>query len=158
VSVEVVAGPLAYSIEDASLDPVIYSEQDRTTSGTLQIHVNGNGNVGGWQLTIQATGDFAYVGNAEQADTIPANNLSLTSTNAPAHAAGQPIDNTHGPVATGNTGSLWAGLPVATSAAGYGSGSYSQALGVNLVIPAYAPVGTYTGIVTVMASAAPGFE
>lgn len=156
VSVDVVAGPMIYTISDLELEPVFYSDEQGATFGTIQIQVNGNGNVSGWQMTVEATEDFAYEGTAEDARAIPASNLSLTQAQAPLHTAGQIIDTTYGPVATSSSGSLGTALPVVISAAGYGSGSYTQNLDVSLVIPAHTKVGTYTGAVTVSASSAPG--
>lgn len=160
VTQEITAGTITYSIVGTDLETVRYSEIDTTSSGTLQLQVNGHGNLDGWTLTVQASSPFVYNGDSKNGEDLPADHLSLTTANAPVYVAGQQVDSTHGPkaVAAGGSGSLGSPVSVITSSAGYGSGSYTQDLDVSLMIPAYSQAGTYSGEVTVSTGSAPGMD
>jgi hypothetical protein len=71
--------------------------------------------------------------------------------------AGQAVDATNGPKvpATSPLATLETARKVIQAEANYGQGTYTQALGVRLVIPGMSRAGTYTGTLTTSITAAP---
>jgi hypothetical protein len=112
----------------------------------------------GWNVTIM-TSDFVWVGTAHGGFDIPAANLSLSSAAVPVMIAGQVVGvaAATGPQVppTSPLGSLDTPRKTISATAAYGSGTYSQGLGITLAIPAMSRVGVYTGTLTTTITSAP---
>jgi hypothetical protein len=102
---------------------------------------------------------FTWVGTANGGIDIPASGLALTTAAAPTFIAGQAIGPalSTGPQVppTSPLGRLDTPRKTLVATAAYGSGTYSQALGVTLTVPAMSRVGTYTGTLTTTITSAP---
>lgn len=149
-------GTRTASVADMNFAAVNYSHAQQNNTGSMTLTVDdATGSGAGWNVTIQSS-NFVYSG-ANNGTDIPAANFSVTTANAPAMTAGQAVDNTNGPKVpdTGATGSLDSAKKVIHANAGFGSGTYTQALAVQLVIPAQSRAGTYTGTLTTSITAAP---
>lgn len=156
VTQSVTGGSLTASVADLTLTSVAYSHAVQNQTGSMTLTADDQTGTGaGWNVTIQ-TSDFVYSG-ANNGTNIPAANFSLSAANAPAMTAGQAIDATGGPKvpATSPVGTLDSARKVIQANANYGQGTYTQALDVNLTIPAQSRAGTYTGTLTTTVSAAP---
>ena len=110
-------------------------------------------------MTIQ-TSAFVWTvgtGGASSGTNIPAANFSLTSAAAPAMTAGQAVDGTGGPKVPGASpvGTLDSPRKTVNANTTFGNGTYTQALGISLLIPAQSAAGTYTGTLTTSITAAP---
>ena len=159
VVVAVTGSGLTASVEDVSLTSVPYQNTAHDVSGTMVLTVDDStGLAAGWNVTIQSSA-FVWVGTANGGVNIPATNFALTSAAAPALISGQVVSAT---AATGPQvpplsplGSLNAPRKVISATAAYGSGTYSQDLGVTLTIPAQSRVGVYTGTLTTTITSAP---
>jgi hypothetical protein len=116
------------------------------------------GSGAGWNVTIMASA-FVWVGTANGGIDIPAANFALTSAAAPTLIAGQVVSATAatGPQVppTSPIGALNSPRKTLSATAAYGAGTYSQALGVTLTIPAQSRVGIYTGTLTTTITSAP---
>jgi hypothetical protein len=157
VSLTINAGTRTSSIADTSLTAVNYSHSSQSQSGSMTLTADDSTGSGlGWNVTVQSS-DFAYSGSATDATDIPAVNFSITTANTPSMTAGQAIDATNGPKvpSSGATGTLDSAHKVIQANASYGLGTYTQALDVNLAVPAQSRAGLYTGTMTVTISAAP---
>jgi hypothetical protein len=157
VSLNVSGGTRTASIANVTLTGLTYSHSDQSRTGTMNLSVDDSTGTGaGWNVTVQSS-DFAYTGGSANGVAIPAANFSIATANAPAKTAGQDIDATNGPKVpdSGATGTLDSAHKVIQAVAGYGLGSYTQALDVNLDVPAQSRSGDYNATLTVTISAAP---
>lgn len=157
ISLTLNAGTLTSSIASTSLTAVNYSHSAQFQTGSMTLTADDSTGSGeGWNVTVQSS-DFVYSGSATDATDIPAVNFSITTANAPSKTAGQAIDATNGPKApaSGATGTLDSAHKVIQANASYGLGTYTQALDVNLDVPAQSRAGLYTGTMTVTITAAP---
>ncbi|MBI5949961.1 MAG: WxL domain-containing protein [Chloroflexi bacterium] len=150
------AGTRTASVANLTLTAATYSHTQQSSTGTLTLTADDStGSGAGWNVTIQSSA-FVYSGSYSGTD-IPAANFALTDAAAPAATAGQAVDATNGPKvpATSPVGTLDSARKTVQANAAYGQGTYTQALGVSLTIPAQSRVGTYTGTLTTTISAAP---
>ncbi|MBA3801148.1 MAG: WxL domain-containing protein [Geodermatophilaceae bacterium] len=113
------------------------------------------GSNAGWNVTI-LTSAFVYSGG-NSGDNISASRSRLSSAAAPAMIAGEAVDGEDGPMvpSTSPVGTLDSARKTDQANADFGNGTYSQALGVSLSIPAQSAAGTYTGTLTTSITAAP---
>lgn len=150
-----VRAALTASVADLTLPSVTSAHVAQTTTGTMTLTVTDTEPGAGWNVTILAS-SFAYSG-AHGGTSIPAANLSITEARSPVLVSGQAIDPTGGPKVppAGATGALDVARKTIQSDIGYGGGTYTQELGVSLVVPANSRAGTYTASLTVTASAGP---
>lgn len=141
---------------DFTLPAVTYSHTDQSQSGSLALIADdSSGTNAGWNVTVQAS-SFAYSG-PNSGTAIPASNFSLTSASTPTKTSGQNVNATGGPMvpATSPVGTLDVARKVVQANAGFGKGTYTQTLGVSLVVPADSVIGTYTSTLTVTNTAGP---
>jgi len=150
------AGTRTASVADLSLGSAAYSHSAQTNTGSMTLTADDSSATGlGWNVTIQ-TSAFVYSGaNSAGATNIPASDFSLTSAAAPTATAGQAVDAVFGPKVpvVSPVGTLDSARKAVQATALYGKGTYTQALGVSLVIPAQSVAGTYTGTLTTTISA-----
>lgn len=160
VTTTITAGNRTASVADVDLGSVAYSHSTQSETGSMTLTADDStGSNAGWNVTIQ-TSAFVWSagsGGASSGTNIPAANFELTSAAAPTETAGQVVDATGGPnvPATSPLGTLDSARKVVQANAGYGNGTYTQALGVSLSIPAQSAAGTYTGTLTTTITAAP---
>ena len=151
VSQSVAAGVLNASISDLALPGLTYSNSVQTSTGSMVLHADdSSGAAAGWNVTVQVSPlvySGSYVGTS-----IPAANFALTSVAQPLLVSGQTVDATAatGPEIppTSPLGTLDTPRKVIAATAAYGTGTYTQALGVTLTIPAGSKIGTYAGTMT----------
>jgi hypothetical protein len=142
------------SIANLNLADVAYSESSQTSTGTMGLSAADASCLGlGWNVTV-LSGGFTYSGSG-QGETIPATNFALTSAGTPVMVTGQPRNTVGGPNAATQTGTFNNAIKTISAAPLFGQGSYTEALGVSLTIPARSAVGTYTATLTVSISAGP---
>ena len=146
------------SIADLTLPAVTYSHIDQATVGTLTLTAEDNqADPGaGWHVTVVSS-DFVYSG-PYPGIAIPAINFRVTSAGTPIAISGQAVDPVHGPTVPSDLAfpaSLETPRTVLRADAGYGQGTYTQALDVALTIPAMSLAGTYTATLTVTISTGP---
>jgi hypothetical protein len=155
VTQTVTAGTRTASASNLTLGSVAYSHAAQTTTGSMTLTADDStGSNAGWNVTIQS-GVFAYTGTSSGTG-IAASAFSLTSAAAPAMTAGQAISTTGGPlVPTSPVGTLDTPRKTVQANTSFGNGTYTQALGVSLAIPAQSAAGTYTGTLTTTIAAAP---
>ena len=157
VSTTVVGGTRTASIADAFLGPVPYSHVDTPRSGSLLLTADdSSGTNAGWNVTVLA-GAFNYTGTFGGV-AIPAANFTLTSAAAPGHSTGQGVSPAQGPKVPDTLlppTTLDTPRKVLHSNPNHGRGTYTQALGVTLVVPADSVEGNYTSLLTVTIAAAP---
>ena len=149
-------GTRTASIANLTLAAVNYSHSAQTQTGTMTLTADDStGSGAGWNVTVQSSA-FVYSG-ANGGTNIPAANFALTSAAQPVMTAGQAVDNSSGPKVPNSSpiGTLDSARKTVQAGAGYGQGTYTQALGVELTIPAQSRAGTYTGTLTVTISAGP---
>lgn len=148
-------GSLSASIASAAMTPINYSNTLVTTTGGLNMSVSDpRGTAAGWNVTIASTA-FVYGGSSTIGQDIPSTGFSITAVGSPVFVAGQPI-NTSGPLAvSAGAASLNTARKTITAGVGSGSGQYTQALPVSLVVPAYSQIGTYTAVLTVAITTGP---
>jgi hypothetical protein len=140
------------SIVDMTLDTKDFATVAQDSLGNLNLSAAETGcDAKGWKVTIQAS-TWAKDGGGT---AIPANAFSLTQTNNPGYTSGQQIDNNNGPKLVNELGTLDQSRKVLNANAGYGVGSYTQVLGVKLVIPAVTLPGTYKTTITTTMTTAP---
>jgi hypothetical protein len=160
VTQAVTAGTRSASVADLSLGAVSYSHSAQTSSGSMTLTADDStGSNAGWNVTV-LTSDFVWsagAGGAATGTDIPAANFSISSAAAPVATAGQAVDATSGPKvpATSPVGTLDSARKTVQADAAFGNGTYTQALGVDLDIPAQSAAGTYTGTITTTIAAAP---
>jgi hypothetical protein len=150
---------LTASVADVTLASVPYQNNAHAVTGSMLLTADDStGSGAGWNVTIMSS-DLVWVGTANGGTDIPAADFALTSAAAPTLIAGQIIDValSTGPEVppTSPLGSLDSARKVLVATAAYGAGTYSQALGVTLTIPAQSRVGTYTGTITTTITSAP---
>jgi hypothetical protein len=121
----------------------------------MTLTIDSSTNAAGWNVTILSSA-FVYSG-VNSGSNIPAANFALTSAAAPVMTSGQAVDATNGPKVptTSPVGTLDSARKTVQANAEYGQGTYTQALGVSLTIPAQSRAGTYTGTLTTTIAAAP---
>jgi hypothetical protein len=150
---------LTASVADLTLTSVPYQNAAHNVSGTMTLTADDStGSGAGWNVTIVASA-FVWVGTANGGANIPAANFALTSAAAPTMIAGQVVSvaASTGPQVppTSPFGTLDSARKSLVATAAYGQGTYTQALGVTLTIPAMSRVGTYTGTLTTTITSAP---
>ena len=156
VTQSVTAGTRTASLADLTLGAVTTSHAAQNSAGTLALTADdSSGSGAGWNVTV-LTSAFVYTGS-NGGTAIPAANFSLTSAATPVATAGQAVDVTAGPKVPATTpiGTLETARKVVQADASFGQGTYTQALGVTLSVPANSRVGTYTGTMTTTIAAAP---
>jgi hypothetical protein len=124
-----------------------YSFSQQSVIGSLTYRVTASG-CAGWNIQFSAT-NFAYTGSNSGAP-IANGNIAVT----PGSVSGVSGSSTTN-VTPGASGSLAAALKVLAATENSGIGTYDQSLGVNVLIPGGARVGTYTSTVTITASSGP---
>jgi Survival protein SurE len=147
---------LSASVANLTLPAVTFSHDPQVSSGTMTLTATDTAVVGlGWNVTIQASA-FVYSG-PNSGTNIGASNFALTSAAAPVLLSGQAIDPTNGPKvpAASPLGTLDVARKVLQANLLYGVGTYTQALGVSLTVPAQARAGTYTTSLTTTISTGP---
>ena len=140
------------NVSGASLDPVDYSHEDQTSSGTISLSIDdSSASNDGWNVTIQAS-DFS---SGER--SISAMNFSIIEAGNPVRLEGQEIDATGGPVVPESSalGSLDVPRKVLGAESEFGAGAYSQGLNVSLTVPGQTPSGEYSSSLTVNITAGP---
>lgn len=147
---------LSASVANMTLPAVTFSHGAQVSAGTMTLTATDTAFVGlGWNVTIQAS-PFVYSG-PNSGTNIAASNFALTSAAAPVRVSGQAVDPINGPKvpATSPLGTLDVARKVLQANLLYGVGTYTQALGVSLTIPAQARAGTYTTSLTTTISTGP---
>ena len=150
------AGTRSASVANLTLPSVAYSFDAQTSTGTMTLTADDStGSNLGWNVTILSSA-FLYSG-ANDGTNIPAANFSLTTAAAPVRVEGQTIDAIGGPKVPliSPVGTLDTARKSLQALVLFGKGTYTQALGVSLDIPAGSVPGTYTGTLTTTISAAP---
>jgi hypothetical protein len=150
---------LTASVADLTLASVAYQNAAHDVTGTMVLTADDStGSGAGWNVTIVSSA-FVWVGTANGGTNIPAANFALTSAAAPAVIAGQAVGAalSTGPQVppTSPLGTLDTPRKTLVATAAYGAGTYTQALGVTLTIPAQSRVGVYTGTLTTTITSAP---
>jgi hypothetical protein len=150
---------LTASVADLTLPSVAYQNAAHDVTGTMTLSVDDStGSGAGWNVTIESSA-FVWVGTANGGTDIPASKFALTSAAAPTVIAGQAVSValSTGPQVppTSPLGTLNTPRKTLVATAAYGAGTYSQALGVTLTIPAQSRVGVYTGTLTTTITSAP---
>lgn len=150
-----VQAAITASVADLALPAVTSMHVAQTSAGTMTLSVTDSAPGAGWNVTILSSA-FAYSG-ANSGTSIPAANLSITEARAPVLVSGQAIDPAGGPKvpSSGATGTLDVARKTIQADVGYGGGTYTQDLGVSLVVPADSRAGTYTASLTVTTAAGP---
>jgi hypothetical protein len=149
-------GSLSTGLTNLSLAQANYAHADQNADGTMTLNADDKTGTGeGWNVTLVAS-NFVYTGDYSGTN-IPAANFSLTSAATPVKTAGQVVDATHGPKVPSISPltTLETARKVIQAEADYGQGTYTQALGVRLVIPGMSRAGTYSGTLTTSITAAP---
>jgi len=149
-------GTRSASVANLTLGAVSYSHSAQSSTGSMTLTADDStGSGAGWNVTILSSA-FVYSGTNGGTD-IAASNFSLSSAAAPVATAGEAVDATNGPKVptVSPVGTLDSARKTVQANAGYGEGSYTQALGVSLTIPAQSRAGTYTGTLTTTIAAAP---
>jgi hypothetical protein len=150
---------LTASVGDVTLTSVAYQNAAHAVVGTMVLTADDStGSGAGWNVTIVSS-DFVWVGTANGGFDIPAANLSLSSAAVPVMVAGQVVSvaAATGPQVppTSPLGTLDSARKTLSATAAYGSGTYTQGLGITLAIPAMSRVGVYTGTLTTTITSAP---
>jgi hypothetical protein len=150
---------LTASIANLTFTSVPYQNSAHDVTGSMILTADDStGSGAGWNVTVMSSA-FTWVGTANGGIDIPASGLALTTAAAPTLIAGQPIGAalSTGPQVppTSPLGRLDTPRKTLVATAAYGAGTYSQALGVTLTVPAMSRVGTYTGTLTTTITSAP---
>jgi hypothetical protein len=150
---------LTATVADLTLASAAYQNAAHNVTGTMVLTADDStGSGAGWNVTIESSA-FMWVGTANGGINIPASNFALTSAAAPAMIAGQAVSValSTGPQVppTSPLGTLDTPRKTLVATAAYGAGTYTQALGVTLTIPAMSRVGIYTGTLTTTITSAP---
>ena len=157
VTQAVTAGARTASVANATMSSSTSAHTIQTATGSMTLTADdSSGSGAGWNVTILSS-DFAYTAGGNGGSAIPASGFALTSSALPAMTAGQAVNvtATNGPEASASSGTLDSARKVILAGPGYGVGTYTQALGVSLSVPADSRVGTYTGTLTTTITAAP---
>jgi hypothetical protein len=159
VTLAITGSGLTASVADLTLTSVPYQNASHNVSGSMVLTADDStGSGAGWNVTIISSA-FIWVGTANGGTNIPAANFALTSAASPTMIAGQVVSvaASTGPQVppTSPFGTLDTARKTLVATAAYGQGTYSQALGVTLTIPAMSRVGTYTGTLTTTITSAP---
>jgi hypothetical protein len=159
VTLAITGSGLTASIDDVTLTSTAYQNAAHNVTGTMTLTADDStGSGAGWNVTVQSSA-FVWVGTANGGIDIPASRFALTSAAVPTWIAGQVVGvaAATGPQVppTSPIGTLDTPRKTLSATAAYGSGTYSQALGVTLTIPAMSRVGTYTGTITTTITSAP---
>lgn len=155
----ITGGGLTASVANVTLASVVYQNAAHDVTGSMTLTADDKTeSAAGWNVTIVSSA-FVWVGPVNGGIDIPASNLALTSAAVPVRVAGQAVGVA---AATGPqvpplapTGTLDSARKTISATAAYGSGTYTQALGVTLTIPAMSHVGTYTATLTTTITSAP---
>lgn len=156
VTQAVTAGTRTASNANLTLGSVAYSHIAQTSTGSMTLTADdSSGSGAGWNVTILSSA-FVYTGT-NSGTNIAATAFSLSSAATPVATAGQAVDVTGGPkVPTiSPVGTLDSARKTVQANAAFGQGTYTQALGVSLSIPAQSRAGTYTGTLTTTIASAP---
>jgi len=156
VTQAVTSGARSASVANLALASVPYSHSSQTSTGTMTLTADDSSGTNlGWNVTILSS-SFAYSGG-NGGSAIPATNFALTSAATPVKSAGQNVDPVNGPKVpvVSPVGTLDAARKTIQAAALSGRGTYTQALGVSLDIPATTVAGTYTATLVTSITAAP---
>jgi hypothetical protein len=150
---------LTASVADLTLPSVAYQNGAHDVTGSMVLTVDDSTASGaGWNVTILVS-NFIWVGTANGGSDIPAAKFALTSAGVAVATAGQPVSValSTGPQVppTSPLSTLDSARKVLVATAAYGAGTYTQALGVTLTIPAQSRVGVYTGTLTTTITSAP---
>jgi hypothetical protein len=150
---------LTASVADLTLTSVGYQNAAHDVTGTMVLTADDStGSGAGWNVTIQSSA-FQWVGTANGGTDIPASKFALTTAAAPTMTSGQAVSValSTGPQVppTSPIGKLDTPRKTLVATAAYGAGTYTQALGVTLTIPAMSRVGVYTGTLTTTITSAP---
>jgi hypothetical protein len=159
VILSITGSGLTASVADLTLTSVPYQNAAHNVSGSMTLTADDStGSGAGWNVTIISSA-FVWVGTANGGTNIPAANFALTSAAAPTMVAGQVVNvaASTGPQVPPISpfGTLDSARKSLVATAAYGQGTYTQALGVTLTIPAMSRVGTYTGTLTTTITSAP---
>ncbi|HEX3722713.1 MAG TPA: WxL domain-containing protein [Nitrolancea sp.] len=149
VEQDIAAGALTASIADTSMTPLTHSHSSQNSTGTLNLGADDDsGSNAGWYVTVESS-EFTWSAGATGAtdgSAIPAADFSITTAEDPGFVSGDSVNMpTTGPDATGGLDSP---RIVLEAAADSGDGAYTQALDVNLAVPANQTAGVYTATVT----------
>jgi hypothetical protein len=150
---------LTASVADLTFTSVGYQNAAHDVTGSMTLTADDStGSGAGWNVTIMSSA-FVWVGTANGGTDIPAAGLALTTAAAPTMIAGQAVSvaAATGPQVppTSPIGRLDTPRKTLVATAAYGAGTYTQALGVTLTIPAMSRVGVYTGTLTTTITSAP---
>ena len=160
VTLTITGGERTASVADFGLTAVGYSHSLQNTPGDMVLTADDStGSAAGWNVTILSS-NFVHDGTGID---IPATGFGLTSAAQPVATAGQAVVGTgllgdagpKVPMDVSPVGALSDARKVVQADAGFGQGTYTQALGVSLAIPADTRAGTYTGLLTTTIAAAP---
>ncbi len=159
VTLAITGSGLTASVADVTLASAAYQNAAHSVTGSMTLTADDSTGTGaGWNVTIQSS-NFVWVGTANGGIDIPAAGFALTSAAAPTMVAGQVVSvaAATGPQVppTSPLGTLDTPRKTLSATAAYGAGTYTQALGVTLTIPAMSRVGTYTGTLTTTITSAP---
>jgi hypothetical protein len=159
VILSITGSGLTASVADLTLTSVPYQNAAHNVTGSMTLTADDStGSGAGWNVTIISSA-FVWVGTANGGTNIPAANFALTSAAAPTMVAGQVVNAaaSTGPQVPPISpfGTLDSARKSLVATAAYGQGTYTQALGVTLTIPAMSRVGTYTGTLTTTITSAP---
>jgi hypothetical protein len=156
VTQAVTAGTRTASVANLTLGGVAYSHSTQANTGSMTLTADDStGSGAGWNVTVLSSA-FVYSG-ANGGTNIAATNFSLSSAAGPVATAGQAVDVTAGPKVptVSPVGTLDSARKTVQADAAFGQGTYTQALGVSLSIPAQSRAGTYTGTLTTTIASAP---
>jgi hypothetical protein len=159
VVLSITGSGLTASIADLTFTSVPYQNAAHDVTGSMTLTADDNTGSGfGWNVTVMSSA-FVWVGTANGGIDIPASGLALSTAAAPTWISGQLIGPalSTGPQVppTSPIGRLDTPRKTLVATAAYGAGTYSQALGVTLTVPAMSRVGTYTGTLTTTITSAP---
>ena len=143
------------TVGDVTMTAVSFSHAEQTSTGSMTLTIDGGTDGLGWNVTILASA-FVYAG-PNGGTSIPASSFALTSAAEPVTTSGDAVDPTGGPrvPVASPLGTLDGTRKIAQADAGFGKGTYTQALGVSLTIPGQSAVGTYTCTLSITASVGP---
>jgi hypothetical protein len=157
VSQTVTPGVLSASIANVVLTGVTAKNVVQAQTGTLVLTADDSRGVAeadslGWNVVVSTSvfvADAAALLNG--GSNIAAVNLSLTSAATPVVTVGQAVTGGagNGPIVNTTTGTLDSATKVILANPSFGSGTYTQSLGVSLSVPAFTRQGTYLGTLTV---------
>lgn len=152
VDMSISGGDRSVNVTSVVIQGADYSHDDQTVPGSVSLSIDDStGSDAGWNVTVQSS-DFA-----DGDRIIPASQFAIVNAGAPVHQAGQEIDGANGPMTPSNgaTGSLDVARKVLNANQGYGKGSYTQDLDVELTVPGQTLAGNYGASLTVNITAGP---